>query len=436
LSPAPSLPAPSSPGPTLARPLWALLLSLAACGTPATTPVPPLRPGPSDHGEAAVKTPPGSDGAGSAGANERREIDGELCEVVTASAEAPSYDEARNRAIAAARTALLALQRQRIKQDLREFIREEVEIRDAARKLRYREEVESVLVARTEGELQRCRVLDAVAAPAASGFLGRATVACPERIIFPTRRLQALVSRGDAGPVDFQQLAAVYEAEDQPGLAEQALRWSYDRGGGADAALLLAKHYGRRALDAEALRWCEIAAGAAAGTQVAAEAQARAAELRQRVETTDRLVAQLLQVAESKQDRSRLQADAERRRTSAGVDWEVNWTLGGDLDRRVLKMWLDDSLTPAWWVENESDEAKPSARHGGVAFTLPHDTPPARLLFWSLPLDSELWPRLVAWKNIEVKVAEADVQLRLQLRDLVVGLRNSNAVAAVVSVDG
>jgi hypothetical protein len=56
-------------------------------------------------------------------------------------------------------------------------------------------------------------------------------------------------------------------------------------------------------------------------------------------------------------------------------------------------------------------------------------------LFWSLPLDSEIWPRLVAWKNVEVKLAEANEIQRLQLRDLVVALRNSNAVAAVVPIE-
>lgn len=409
-----------------------MLLLVAGCSAPGSVPVPPLRPNTADHAP-----PVRGDTQGSAGANERREIDGEACEVVTASAEAASYDDARNRAIAAARAALLALQRQRLKQDLRDFIREEATTEGGRTKARYREEVESVLIARTEGELQRCRVLDASAAPFAAGFRGRATVACPERVLFPTRRLQALVQRADSVPEDFVRLADVYESEQQQGLAEQALRWSYDRGGGAASALALAKHYGRRALDAEALRWCDVAARDAAGTELAAEAAARAAELRLRVEASDRLVAQLLQVAETKQDRSRLQAYVlERRPTSTGVDWDVRWTLRGDLDRRVLKMWLDDSLTPAWWAEDESDEPRASPRDGGVRFSLPRGAAPARLLFWSLPLDSELWPRLVAWKNTEIKLAGADEQQRLQLRDLVVGLRNSGAVAAVVPIDG
>ncbi|MEZ5963196.1 MAG: hypothetical protein R3F56_05040 [Planctomycetota bacterium] len=375
------------------------------------------------------------DTEGSAGANERRTIDGETCEVVTALADAGNYDEARNRAINAARAALLALQRQRIKQDLRDFIREEAEEGPRGAWSRYREEFESVLVARTEGELQRCRVLDASAAQVQGGFRGRATVACPERLLFPTHRLQALVARADAGPADFEHLAGVYESEQQLGLAEQALRWSYDRGGGAAAALALAKHYGRRALDAEALRWCDVVTRDAQGGELAQEAASRAEELRQRIEPADRLIEQLLRVAESKQDRTRFQAYVlERQPAAGGVDWELRWTLRGDLDRRVLKMWLDDSLTPAWWAENESDEPKPSARDGGVRFTLPAQGSTARVLFWSLPLDSDLWPRLVAWKNVEIKLAEAGDEERLRLRDLVVGLRNSGAVAAMLTV--
>jgi hypothetical protein len=47
-----------------------------------------------------------------------------------------------------------------------------------------------------------------------------------------------------------------------------------------------------------------------------------------------------------------------------------------------------------------------------------------------------LWPRLVEWKNCEVKLGagEADEPLRLRLRDLLVGLRNSRAAAAIVPV--
>lgn len=416
----------------------------AGCGAPGPIPVPPLRSGPSGV-EPSAATPSAGSGAvatgeGSAGAVERREVDGEWSEVVTGTAEAPSYDEARNRAINAARASLLALQRQRIKQNLRDSIREEIDVQDNQTRTRFREEVESVLIARTEGELQRCRVLEATATPSAQGFRGRATVACPERVLFPTRRLQLLLQRVGIGPDEFVQLAETYESEAQYGLAEQALRWGYDRGGGAQAALALAKYYGRRVLDAEALRWCDVAARDAAGTPLAAEAAARASELRQRVESAERLVAQLLQVAETKQDRALFQASVfERRATSSGRDWEVRWSLRGDLDRRVLKMWLDDSLTPAWWAEDESDEPRPSAREGGVRFSLPRDPPKARILFWSLPLDSDLWPRLVAWKNVEVVLDggpdQADELQRLHLRDLVVGLRNSGAVAAVVPID-
>jgi hypothetical protein len=411
------------------RSLWPAVVLLCACSAP-PSPVPPLSAAPS------AAPPPPADREGSTGGVERREIDGETFEVVTATAEAASYDDARNRAINAARAALLALQRQTIRQELRDFIREETEVQDNQRRLRYREEVESVLVARTEGDLQRCRVLDATAASLGTGFRGRATVACPERVLFPTRRLQALVLRNDVAPAAFVELADLYESEGQVMLAEQALRWGYDRGGGAATALALAKHFGRRALDADALRWCDVAARDAAGTPIAAEASTRAAELRQRVETAERLVAQLLQVAETKQDRARFRAYVlERTPTAAEVEWDVRWTLRGDLDRRVLKMWLDDSLTPAWWAEDESDEPRPSARDGGVRFALPRDSKPARALFWSLPLDSELWPRLVAWKNVEFVLADADVQQRLQLRDLVVALRNSSAVASVVPIE-
>ena len=115
--------------------------------------------------------------------------------------------------------------------------------------------------------------------------------------------------------------AATYEGEGQNGLAEQALRWSYDRGGGAGAALELAKHYGRRALDADALRWCDVAARDAAGTPIAVEAAARAEELRKRVDSADRLAEQLVQVAESKQDRARFSAYVlDRKRTGDGVE--------------------------------------------------------------------------------------------------------------------
>lgn len=374
---------------------------------------------------------------GSSGANERRMIDGEWWEVVGATAEAATYDDARNRAIAAARAALLALQRQRIRQDVRDFVREEAAGENGATRSRYREEFESVLVARTEGELQRCRVLEASARPGADGvYLGTAVVACPERVLFPTRRLQTLVQRMDATPAMLLELAAEYETEGQAGLAEQALRWAYDRGGGAEAALALAKHFGRRALYADALRWCDVAARDAPGTPIGAEAASRGEELRRRIETSEQLVAQLLQVAESKQDRTRFAASVfDRRPAPGGVEWEVRWELRGELDRRVLKMWLDDTLTPAWWAEDETDEPRPSARDGGVRFTLPDDAPPAKILFWSLPLDSELWPRLVAWKNVEIDLDRADEQQRLQLRDLVVGLRNSSAVAAVVPVE-
>ncbi len=410
---------------------------VAACGTP--EPGTPRRGEPLAAGvpAAAPQTPPTLPSTeGSAGANVRRLLDGEWCEVVTATAEAATYDDARNRAINSGRASLLALQRQRIKQDLRDFVREELEGDSSGERTRYREEMESVLVARTEGELQRCRVLESAAAPIAAGFRGVATVACPERVIFPTRRLQALVQRADTAPAAFSELAMTYEGEGQNGLAEQALRWGYDRGGGAEAALTLAKHFGRRALDADALRWCEVAARDAKGTPLAAEAAARADELRQRVDSADRLIKQLVQVAESKQDRARFSAYVlDRRRSATGIEWDVRWQLRGDLDRRVLKMWLDDSLTPAWWAEDESDEPKPSARDGGVRFALDKDAPPARVLFWSLPLDSELWPRLVAWKNVEVQLSEATDVQRLQLRDLMVALRNSNAVAAVVSIE-
>lgn len=397
----------------------------------------------------AVGEPPASDtgrtpqdgrnAQGSAGTIERRMLDGELHEVAHGSADAKTADDARNGAVAAARASLVAYQKQRIKQDLTVAVSEKISGEGGQNSSRYREEMQSLLVARSDGELQRCRVLDAPPAQRVdTGYRATATVAIPERLLFPQRRLQALVEDGKA-PVDsFVQLAHVYEGEGQLSLAEQALRWAYDRGGGAAAALELAKHCGRRALEADALRWCEVALREApADSPLAAEAKARAETVRGAVEPADRLAEQLVQVAESKRDPTRFSAHVLDRRVAGGeVAWDLRWSIRGNQEARVLKTWFDDSLTPAWWASDEGDEPQPSARDGGVQFNLPRDAKPARVIFWLLPLDSELWPRLIEWKNVEVKLGEgaSDEQQRLRLRDLLVGLRNSRAVAAIVPV--
>lgn len=411
-----------------------VLLTLSAvvvtgCGTPGTPrPIDPPKPvevSPTDHAQ-------------SAGAVTRSVLDGEPCEVVTSTSTADSYDAARSNAEAEARAALLRFQRQRVRQDLRTFIAEEQTTGAEGTRARSRQETESLLVASSEGELRNVRVLRADAARRGTGFLGTATVACPVRSLFPHERLQAALRSAETSAEALLALAAEYETEGHQLLAEQTLRWANTRGGGARAALALGHHLGRRGFEAEALRWYEIAARQTdpAGP-MGAEIQARVDDIRAQVPSAADLVDQLLGVAEARQD-PRFVVTADRAVRAESVDWSVRWTIRGDAERRVLRMWFDDSFTPVWWADDESVEPGPSDRAGGIKFSLRRGATRARVLFWALPVDCDLWPMLVAWRGTELKLGDGACPEaeRIKLRDVLQALRRVDVAAAVMTVSG
>lgn len=402
---------------------------VSGCGTPGTA-------SPSDPPKLVVD--PSTDHAQSAGAVTRSVFDGEPCEVVTATATADSYDAARSNAEAEARAALLRFQRQRVRQELRTFIAEEQTVGAEGTHSRSRQETESLLVASSEGELRNVRVLRADAARRGAGFLGTATVACPARSLFPHERLQAALRSADPSAEALLALAAEYETEGHALLAEQTLRQANTRGGGARAALALGHHLGRRGFEAEALRWYEIAARQTdpAGP-IAAEVQARVADIRAQVPSAADLVDQLLRVAEARQD-PRFAVSGDRSVRAESVEWSVRWTIKGDVERRVLRMWLDDTLTPVWWADDETVAPGPSDRAGGIKFSQRRGAATARILFWALPADSDLWPMLVDWRGTELQLGEGACPEaeRIKLRDVLQALRRVDVAAAVMTVSG
>ncbi len=370
-----------------------------------------------------------------------RDIEGVRHEVVTATSTAATRDDARNRAVTEAMAALQRFVSTRIKQDVRHLVAESQTTGPRGIETRSREESESLIVASSQGELKHARVLQAPPpTETPTGFAGAATVGCPTHLLFPHARLQSLLASGTATPQALIDLANAYDSEEgHAALAEESLRWACEKGGGAAASMALAQHLMRRGFEAEALRCYELAIRQAGeDSPLATEARARVTDIRDHLDTVASLTEELLRLAESRKD-ARFSVRGVRAARSDRIDWEVRWDITTPPERRVLKMWLDDSFTPVWFVEDESVMPGPSqARNGGVGFSLPRGSQPARVLLWALPVDSDLWPVLVAWRNTELRLepgACPDEQ-RVKLRDVVQALRRTDVAAGVVNVSG
>jgi hypothetical protein len=364
------------------------------------------------------------------GAQDKQQLRGETHWVANGAATADTRDDARAAAEADARKQLTRFSKARVESAIEQKWREQ----QAGGRVTAQEEASGRVVETASAELRGSWVVESGAEQDGNRFKGSARVACPERTLFPAKRLADLHAQQKATFDAYRELARAY-AVDEPVLEEQTLRLAWERFQDAASALALGQWAARARRDGEAL---SLAAQAEAKAGDDAEILAKVTDLRREVQahvpSVEELTAELLELARARSK----SAPIEVTKVDEGGRRVIAWERADD--EAVLKTWIDHEVTLHWVPKNQDGTADDGSAKA-VGFTWPprqqsnRAAAVAHLVLWRLPKNAPVW-KVVAGHagRCWARTGEVGEEQRLLLRELVQTLRATPGAAAVVDL--